>query len=75
MANLTRAERHNRMLNKTFDFYKQHQESLPSCTLYKRYLEIAQEKLNITIAEARSKYGQYTVKQWETLLRLGWNAN
>lgn len=75
MANLTRAERYNRMLNKTFDHYKQHQENLPSSHLYKRYLEIAEDKLNITNAEARSKYGQYTVKQWEAVLKLGWNTN
>ena len=75
MANLTRAERHNRMLNDTLNFYKQHQASLPSCHLYGRYLEIAEEKLNITKDEARSKYGQYTVKEWEILLNLGWNTS
>ena len=75
MANLTRAERHNRMLNKTFDHYKNHQNSLPSCHLYGRYLEIAKEKLNISIEDARAKYGLYTVKQWEELLKLGWNKN
>ena len=73
MANLTRAERHNRMLDKTFDHYRKHQESLPPAQLYGRFLEIAVEKLQITEQEARSKYGNYTVKQWETLLKLGWN--
>lgn len=74
MANLTRAERHNRMLEKTFDHYRRHQESLPPAHLYGRYLEIAVEKLNISIDEARSKYGNYTVKQWESILNLGWNS-
>ena len=75
MANLTKSERHNRMLNKTLDHYRSHQESLPSCHLYGRFLEIAEETLRITKNEARSKYGLYTVKQWEQLLKLGWNKN
>lgn len=70
---ITRAEKHNRMMDKVFSHYNQHQESLPSCHLYKRYLELAEEKLKITKDGARSKYGQYTVKQWEQLLNLGWN--
>lgn len=70
---LTRAEKHNRMLDKTFEHYRQHQDSLPACHLYGRYLEIAEGKLGITKDEARTKYGQYTVKEWETLLKLGWN--
>jgi len=74
MANLTRAERHNRMLNKTFDHYQNHQNSLPLPHLYGRFLEIVKEKLNIPEAEARTKYGNYTVKQWEQLLKLGWNS-
>jgi len=63
------------MLEKTFEHYRQHQDSLPGCHLYGRYLEIAVEKLGITETEARTKYGQYTVKQWEQLLKLGWNTN
>lgn len=70
---LTKAERHNRMLNSTFEQYEKYQYSIPSVHLYKRYLEIASEKLGITIEEARNKYGLYTVKQWEELLKLGWN--
>ena len=69
---LTKAEKHNRMLDRVFDFYNKHQSSLPPCQLYARFLEIAEEKLNITKAEARRKYGLYTVKEWETLLGLGW---
>lgn len=75
MANLTRAERHNRMLDKTFWQYQQHQNNLPPCHLYGRFLEIAEAKLNISKDEARAKYGQYTVKEWEALLKLGWNKN
>jgi hypothetical protein len=75
MANLTKEQRHNRMLETTFAYYKNHQESLPPCHLYGRFLEIAEEKLCITKNEARAKYGQYTVQQWESLLNLGWNKN
>ncbi len=71
---LTRAEKHNRMLNKTFDHYKQHQDSLPGVHLYSRYLEIAEQQ-GISKEEARDKYGLYTVAQWEKLLKLGWNKN
>ena len=73
MANLTKAQRHNRNLENAFNNYRQHQESLPSVHLYSRFLEIAEEKLFISKDEARNKYGLYTVKQWETLLKLGWN--
>jgi hypothetical protein len=75
MANLTRAQRHNRMLETTFDHYRKHQDSMPTCHLYGQYLRIANEKLGISETEARTKYGQYTVKQWEQLLKLGWNKN
>lgn len=71
---LTKAERHNKMLEKTFERYKQHQESLPPCQLYARFLEIAEDKLKISKDEARSKYGLYTVAEWEKLLSLGWNS-
>jgi len=75
MANLTKSQRHNRMLETTFNNYRTHQENLPPCHLYGRFLEIAEETLHITKDEARTKYGLYTVKQWETLLKLGWNKN
>jgi len=73
MANLTRAQRHNKMLETTFDHYRKHQASLPPCELYGRFLEMAIDKLGVTKDEARSKYGQYTVQEWEALLNLGWN--
>ena len=74
MANLTKAQRHNRNLESVFNNYRQHQESLPSAHLYSRFLEIAEEKLSISKEEARNKYGLYTIKEWETLLSLGWNS-
>ncbi len=74
MANLTKAQRHNRNLENVFDNYRQHQESLPSSHLYSRFLEIAEEKLSISKDEARNRYGLYTVKEWESLLNLGWNS-
>ena len=70
---LTKAERHNRMMEKTFQHYRQLQSSLPPCQLYGRFLEIAEERLGISKDEARNKYGQYTVQQWEDLLHLVWN--
>ena len=73
MANLTKAQRHNRNLDRIFNDYKKHQENPPSVHLYSRFLEMAEEKLSISKDEARNKYGLYTVKEWETLLKLGWN--
>lgn len=70
---LTKAQKHNKMLDETFEIYKQQQKSLPSCHLYGRFLEIAVEKFNITKDDARNKYGLYTVAEWERLLKLGWN--
>lgn len=72
---LTKAEKHNRMLDKVFENYNQQQSSLPPCHLYGRFLEIAEEKLGITKEDARNKYGLYTVAEWETLLGLGWNKH
>lgn len=71
---LTKAERHNRMLEKTFKQYNQSQESLPPCHLYGRFLEIAEDRLKISKEEARTRYGLYTVSEWEKLLSLGWNS-
>lgn len=73
MANLTKAERHNRNLNRIFATYREQQSKLPPIHIYTRYLEIAKEKLKISIEDARAKYGLYTVQEWETLLKLGWN--
>ena len=73
MANLTKAQRHNRNLDKVFDNYEKLQNNLPTIGLYIIFLKMAEEKLSISKDEARNKYGLYTVKEWETLLKLGWN--
>lgn len=74
MANLTRAQRHNKMLNDTFETYRKQQEAkkdfLPTCTEYAHFLGKAVEKLKITMDEARNKYGSYTYGQWKELLKL-----
>jgi len=67
---LTRAERHNRMLDRVFNQWRAHQASIPPVELYSRYLELAVEKLGITKDEARDRYGLYTVAQWRELLGL-----
>ena len=41
---------------------------LPPAGKYSEYLQLASSKFGITIDEARSKYGQYTIGQWEELL-------
>ena len=48
MANLTKAQRHNRMLERTFNKYREQQNNLPQPLLYGRFLEIAVEKLGIS---------------------------
>ena len=74
MANLTKAQRHNKMLNDTFETYRKQQEAkkdlLPTCQEYSFFLDKAVEKLKITIDEARSKFGQFTYGQWKETLGL-----
>lgn len=74
MANLTKAQRHNKMLNDTFETYRKQQlakkDLLPTVTEYSHFLDKATEKLNISRDEARSKYGQFTYGQWKELLQL-----
>ena len=74
MANLTKAERHNKMLNNVFETYRKQQDVkkdfLPTCTEYAFFLGKAVEKFKISIDEARSKYGLLTYGQWKTLLGL-----
>ena len=41
---------------------------LPPIALYRKYLNIASLRFNITMDEARDKYGRYTTGQWEKLL-------
>jgi len=74
MANLTRAERHNKMLNDTFETYRKQQaarkDTLPTCTEYAFFLDKAVESLKITKDEARDLYGLYTYGKWKELLKL-----
>lgn len=74
MANLTKAERHNKMLHDTFETYRKQQEAkkdiLPTCTEYSYFLDQAEIRLKISRDDARSKYGQYTYGQWKELLKL-----
>lgn len=74
MANLTRAERHNRMLYDVFDTYRRQQEAkkdtLPTCTEYKFFLDKAVEKFKIPIEEARKRYRNFTYGQFKELLGL-----
>ncbi len=65
---LTKAQKHNRMLENVFNQYNSHQNSLPCEQLMNSYKRIATEK-NISL---ENTYG-YTVKQFEQLLKLGWN--
>lgn len=44
---------------------------LPPSGKYSEYLQLAISKFGISINEARSKYGQYTIGQWEELLNSG----
>lgn len=73
MNRTTGAQRTNKRQDKIWDGYHQQQDKLPPCLLYGRLLELAVSKLRITKDEARNRYGLYTIKQWETLLKLGWN--
>ena len=74
MANLTKSERHNKMLHDTFEnYYKQQaakKDILPTCTEYSYFLEQAEIRLKISRDEARNKYGLFTYGQWKELLKL-----
>lgn len=74
MANLTKAQRHNKMLEDAFNNYHKQEESkkdfLPTITEYGFFLSKATEKFNISINEARDKYGLYTYGEWKELLKL-----
>lgn len=74
MANLTKAERHNRMLNNAFDTYHRQQlekrDFLPTISEYSHFLDEAVKRLKITRDEARNQYGKFTYGQWKELLKL-----
>lgn len=48
---------------------------LPPAGKYSEYLQLASSKFGITVDQARSKYGQYTIGQWEELLGAGEESN
>ncbi len=73
MANISKAERHNRNMDKIFSTYREQQNKLPPAGMYINFIEMAEQKLNISKDAAREKYGLYTIQQWESLLNLGWN--
>jgi hypothetical protein len=74
MAKLTKAQRHNKMFEDTFERYRKQEAArkdiLPTCTDYSFFLDKAVEKLKITRDEARDQYGKYTYGQWKELLKL-----
>ena len=65
---LTKAQKHNRMLENVFNYYNAHQNSIPCEHLMLSYKRIAEEK-NISMENT----AEYTVKQFEQLLKIGWN--
>lgn len=71
---LTKAERHNRMMDKVFDTHHKieavRKDLLPSCTDYDFYLTKAEKKFGLERNEARSRFGQFTYGQWKELLKL-----
>lgn len=74
MANLTKSERHNRMLNKVFDTYHAQElakkDFLPTCNEYSFFLDKAVSKFKLSINEARDRFGSFTHGQWKELLQL-----
>lgn len=42
---------------------------LPNVKLYSQYLNVASIRFNLSLDECRNKYGLYTIKQWEDLLK------
>lgn len=44
------------------------ENKLPPCEMYHCLILAASLKFNISVAKARSRYGQYTIKQWNELL-------
>lgn len=43
-------------------------DKLPPIKLYSQYLQIASHRFGISLDECRTKYGLFTIKQWEELL-------
>lgn len=41
---------------------------LPTVLQYRQFLDAAVKKFGISIGEARTKYGNFTIQEWEDLL-------
>lgn len=39
-------------------------DTLPPITLYRKYLQIASIRFNLTLDQCRDKYGLFTERQW-----------
>ena len=50
-------------------------DKLPTCIDYACFLKQANLKLNISIENARNKYGKYSYKQWNKLLNNAINTS
>lgn len=74
MNRTTAAQRYNKRMDAIFDNYKAMEaekwDKLPPCSAYGSFLSAAMTKFNLSIDEARSKYGQFTYGEWKTLLNL-----
>lgn len=74
MANLTKAQRYNKMFNDTFETYRKQQaarkDTMPTCIEYAYFLDESVKRLKITMDDANTKYRQYTYGQWKELLKL-----
>lgn len=74
MANLTKAQRYNKMFDDVFETYRQQEHArqhlIPSCSDYTYFLNESIKRLEISIEDARNKYGLYTYGQWKELLKL-----
>lgn len=55
--------------NPIFETYTQNPNTLPTINLYREFLSEAVQKLKISPNDVRNRYGLYTVKQWEELLK------
>lgn len=44
-------------------------DKLPPIELYRKYLNIASIRFNLTIDQCRDKYGLYTIAQWDELFK------
>lgn len=48
---------------------KTQSDLLPTCQDYANFLQLAVFKFNISIVEARKRYGLFTYKQWNEIIK------